>query len=34
VMRYVHPNIEWKSAVIGITSRGYEGTASRRRSAS
>jgi hypothetical protein len=27
VMRYVHPNIEWKSAVIGITSRGYEGTA-------
>jgi ketosteroid isomerase-like protein len=26
VMRYVHPNIEWKSALIGITTRGYEGT--------
>jgi ketosteroid isomerase-like protein len=26
-MRYWHPNIEWKSALIGITARGYEGTA-------
>jgi ketosteroid isomerase-like protein len=26
-MHYVHPNIEWKSALIGVTSRGYEGTA-------
>jgi len=26
VMRYLHPNIEWKSALIGITTRGYEGT--------
>ena len=26
-MRYLHPNIEWKSALIGITSRGYEGAA-------
>ena len=25
-MRYWHPNIEWKSALIGITTRGYEGT--------
>jgi ketosteroid isomerase-like protein len=24
-MRYLHPNIEWKSALIGITARGYEG---------
>jgi ketosteroid isomerase-like protein len=23
-MRYLHPNIEWKSALIGITARGYE----------
>ena len=22
--RYVHPNIVWKSALIGITARGYE----------
>ena len=27
VMRYWHPNIEWKSALIGITTRGYEGAA-------
>ena len=27
VMRYLHPNIEWKSALIGITARGYEGMA-------
>ncbi len=27
VMRYLHPNIEWKSALIGITARGYESTA-------
>ena len=27
VWRYLHPNIEWKSALIGITTRGYEGTA-------
>ena len=28
VMRYLHPNIEWKSALIGITAtRGYEGIA-------
>ena len=27
VMRYLHPDIEWKSALIGVTSRGYEGTA-------
>jgi ketosteroid isomerase-like protein len=26
-MRYFHPNIEWKSALIGITARGYEGMA-------
>ena len=27
VMRCLHPNIEWKSALIGITTtRGYEGT--------
>ena len=26
-MRYLHSNIEWKSALIGITSRGYEGMA-------
>ena len=26
-MRHLHPNIEWKSALIGITTRGYEGTA-------
>jgi ketosteroid isomerase-like protein len=26
VMRYLHPNIEWKSALIGITTRGYEDT--------
>jgi ketosteroid isomerase-like protein len=26
-MRYWHPNIEWKSALIGITARGYEGMA-------
>jgi ketosteroid isomerase-like protein len=26
-MRYWHPNIEWRSALIGITTRGYEGTA-------
>jgi ketosteroid isomerase-like protein len=26
VMRYLHPNVEWKSALIGITTRGYEGT--------
>jgi ketosteroid isomerase-like protein len=26
-MRYLHPNIEWKSALIGITTRGYEETA-------
>ena len=26
-MRYLHPNVEWKSALIGITSRGYEGAA-------
>ena len=27
VMRYLHPNIEWKSALIGITTtRGYEAT--------
>jgi ketosteroid isomerase-like protein len=26
VMRYWHRNIEWKSALIGITARGYEGT--------
>jgi ketosteroid isomerase-like protein len=25
-MRYLHPNIEWKSALIGISTRGYEGT--------
>src|SRR3954453_23323065 len=25
-LRYLHPNIEWKSALIGITARGYEGT--------
>ena len=25
-MRYWHPDIEWKSALIGITTRGYEGT--------
>ena len=25
-MRYLHPNIEWKSALIGITTRGYEDT--------
>jgi ketosteroid isomerase-like protein len=24
-LRYLHPNIEWKSALIGITTRGYEG---------
>ena len=23
-MRYWHPNIEWKSALIGITAHGYE----------
>ena len=33
-MRYLHPNIEWKSALIGITTRGYEGTASWCRSVS
>ena len=27
VVRYLHPNVEWKSAMIGVTSRGYEGTA-------
>jgi ketosteroid isomerase-like protein len=27
VMRYLHPGIEWKSALIGITARGHEGTA-------
>ena len=26
-MRDWHPNIEWKSALIGITARGYEGMA-------
>jgi ketosteroid isomerase-like protein len=26
-MRYLHPNIEWKSALIGITARGHEDTA-------
>jgi ketosteroid isomerase-like protein len=26
VMRYLHPNIEWKSALIGVTTRGYEDT--------
>ena len=26
-MSYFHPNIEWKSALIGITARGYEATA-------
>jgi len=26
-MRYFHPNIEWKSALIGITAHGYEGMA-------
>jgi ketosteroid isomerase-like protein len=25
--RYLHPNIEWKSALIGITARGYEALA-------
>jgi len=25
-LRYWHPNIEWKSALIGITTRGYEDT--------
>jgi ketosteroid isomerase-like protein len=25
-MRYFHPDIEWKSALIGITTRGYEDT--------
>ncbi len=27
LMRYLHPNIEWKSALIGITARGYGDTA-------
>ena len=27
VMRCFHPNIEWKSALIGITARGHEGIA-------
>ncbi len=27
LMRFLHPNIEWKSILIGITTRGYEGTA-------
>ena len=26
-MRHLHPNIEWKSALIGITTRGHEDTA-------
>ncbi len=26
-MRYLHPNIEWKSALIGITARGCEDAA-------
>jgi len=26
-MRYLHPNVEWKSALTGVTSSGYEQTA-------